>query len=358
MTVIQGTLYVMTPDAKLRRDNHCFVVTDGEQNELLRVPALHVESIALMGRVHATSPALALAAEHGAAVSFLTEAGRMTARLDVPGGPALAARKEQLRRSADPAECGRLAARFAWGKISNQRGLMLRAARRLDDADPDGMRLRAAADELLALRRHLEPAHGGADPDGRTAPDVGRVRGTEGAAARVYWSVFGLMMGEEVRETFAPRGRTRRPPRDPMNCLLGFLYSMLAHDAATAVATAGLEPGAGFLHADRPGRPALALDLMEELRPALADRLALAMVNRGRLRPEDFRPREGGGVEMTDTGRRRVVAEWHERKREAVRHPLLGVDTTHGMLGLLQARLLARHLRGEAAEYTPCVMNL
>lgn len=180
------------------------------------------------------------------------------------------------------------------------------------------------------------------------------VRGREGDAARVYFGAFGAMVRAN-REAFTPAGRSRRPPLDAMNSLLSFVYALLCQDCVAACAAAGLDPSVGFLHVDRPGRPGLALDLMEEFRPLAADRLALALVNRQQVKPGGFVARDGGAVSMDDATRKAVLGEYQRRKREEVTHPYLGVRVPAGRLPFLQARVLARFLRGDLPTYVPCV---
>jgi CRISPR-associated protein Cas1 len=190
----------------------------------------------------------------------------------------------------------------------------------------------------------------------RGCDDLDAIRGHEGMGARAYFDAFNAMVRQH-REFFVVRGRTRRPPRDPVNCVLSFAYALLRNDSVGAAVAAGLDPNVGFLHTDRPGRPSLALDLMEEFRPLLADRLALTLINRQQLVPRDFVQRDGGVVELTDAGRRAVIAGWQERKRDELVHPLLRERTTVGLLPHVQARLLARHIRGDLDEYVPCVLR-
>jgi CRISPR-associated protein Cas1 len=228
------------------------------------------------------------------------------------------------------------------GQIQNARNLLLRAGRETaDPADRDALGVAAAA-----LGNDLPPLEDEADADG--------VRGREGDAARAYFGAFGAMVRAN-RAAFTPNGRSRRPPLDRMNALLSFLYALLTQDCVAACAAAGLDPSVGFLHVDRPGRPGLALDLMEEFRPLLADRLALALVNRQQVKPGGFETRDGGAVSMDEATRKAVVGAWQQRKREEVLHPYLGVKVPVGRLPFLQARVLARHLRGDLAGYVPCV---
>jgi CRISPR-associated protein Cas1 len=220
----------------------------------------------------------------------------------------------------------------------------LRAARETDDPG-DKTPLQQAVARL-----------GDSLPGLETDEGIDSVRGREGDAARVYFDAFPHMVRAD-RGAFGPKGRTRRPPLDPMNALLSFLYGMLVHDCAAACAAAGLDPAVGFLHVDRPGRPGLALDLMEEFRPLLADRLALALVNRQQVKPAGFTARDGGAVQMDDATRKTVLAAYQQRKRGEVTHPLLNQKTPIGRLPFLQARILARHLRGDLPSYVPCTVK-
>jgi CRISPR-associated protein Cas1 len=188
------------------------------------------------------------------------------------------------------------------------------------------------------------------------ATDVDSIRGHEGDAARVYFDTFSALVRRN-RETFRLNGRTRRPPLDPMNALLSFLYGLLLADCSAAAMAAGLDASVGFLHVDRPGRPGLALDLMEEFRPLLADRIALALVNRQQVKASGFETREGGAVAMDEATRRAVLSAYQQRKREEVTHPLLEQKTPVGRLPFLQARIMARYLRGDLPAYVPCVLK-
>ena len=185
---------------------------------------------------------------------------------------------------------------------------------------------------------------------------VDEIRGLEGAAARAYFGVFDSMIRQD-REAFRLKGRTRRPPLDRTNALLSYSYALLLANCISGLTAAGLDINVGFLHADRPGKPSLALDLMEEFRPMLADRLVLTLVNRRQIQPDDFDIREGGAVEIKEKARRVIVTAWQERKQESIVHPLLGQETTVGLLMHHQARILARTLRGELENYVPCCLK-
>lgn len=201
------------------------------------------------------------------------------------------------------------------------------------------MALDSAVTRLLDIaRRTLKPA------------DIDGLRGLEGEAGHVYFGVFGKML-RTSEENIRFNGRSRRPPLDPVNAVLSFLYTLLVHDCRSALETVGLDPFVGFLHRLRPGRPSLALDLMEELRPHLADRLALTLFNRGELKARDFRIMENGAVLLEDAARKNVLIAYQDRKKDEVEHEFLGEKTSIGLLPHLQAQLLARTLRGDLDAY-------
>ena len=341
MEVQLNTLYVMTRGAVLRQD-HLTIKVELEGKTRLTVPIHQLESVAAFGGVRITPGVMSLCAERGVAVSFLTESGRLLARVDAPFSGNVLLRREQFRQADRPERGTGFARAFVAGKIHNCRNLLLRAAREAAGIE-DQAALTAAANRLGDVPFAL----------GRV-DSVDSVRGHEGDAASVYFGAFGHMVRVN-REAFAPDGRTRRPPRDRMNALLSFLYALLTNDCVSAVAAVGLDASVGFLHVDRPGRPGLALDLMEEFRPLVADRLALALVNRQQVKADGFTIREGGGVEMSEATRRTVVSAYQERKRDEVTHPLLEVKVPLGRVPFLQARILARTIRGDLAEYVPFI---
>lgn len=343
MDVQLNTLFVVTRGATIRRDHLTLKVVVEKQTKLT-IPIHQLDGLAAFGGVHVTPSAMALCAEHGVAVSFLTESGRLVARVDAPGSGNVLLRREQFRAADDEAKRTALAKAFVAGKVHNARNLILRSARESGD-QADQRELGTAADRLA---RSL--------PNVGTAADADSVRGYEGDAARVYFDIFKHLVRQN-RADFTPNGRTRRPPLDRMNALLSFLYGLLRHDCAAALQAAGLDPSVGFLHVDRPGRPGLALDLMEEFRPLIADRVALSLVNRQQVSADGFVIRDGGGVEMTDATRRIIIAEYQKRKRDEVTHPTLDQKCPVGRLWFLQARILARVIRGDLPVYVPCVLK-
>ena len=332
-----NTLFVTTPRAALGKDGESAVVRVG-RDVLLRVPLHHIGSIVTFGAVGVSPALMAACARAGISISLLSEHGSLLARIVgfTPGNVLL--RREQYRR-ADSEEASVTIARSAvLAKVANARSALLRAARDRPTASGQPELVGAAGRLALAL------------DELQRVDSLDGLRGIEGDAARNYFSVFNVMITAPDGQ-FRMNGRTRRPPLDPVNALLSFLYVLLAHDARSACEAAGLDPAVGFLHRDRPGRPGLALDLMEELRPFLVDRLALALINRRQIQASGFRRQPAGGFEMDDETRRSVLVAYQKRKQESVMHPFLQESVTIGLIIHLQARLLARYLRGELDAY-------
>jgi CRISPR-associated protein Cas1 len=276
----------------------------------------------------------------GRAIVFFDPYGRFRARVVGPvSGNVLLRRDQHAALSASP-RCLAIARSVVAGKIQNSRQVLLRAGREAETTESKSP-LEAAARVLAATLPRVQKA-GGLD----------ELRGIEGEAARAYFSAFPQMVRED-REAFAISGRSRRPPRDRTNALLSFLYALLVNDCVSAAEGVGLDPQVGFLHALRSGRPALALDLMEELRPVLADRLALTLINRRQLTAADFEERPGGAVLLGEKARKAVVVAYQRRKQDEVRHPVLDQKMPLGLVAHTQARLLARHLRGDLEAYPP-----
>lgn len=340
MYSLQNTLYVMTPNAYAHLENST-VRIDVEREKRLQVPLHHLGSLVCFGNVLVSPALMHRLADEGKSLVLLEASGRFKARLEGPVSGNILLRQAQHRGAGDAAFALELARAVIAGKLKNSRALLLRAAREAADAGEQAQLARAA--DILAAS--LRAATG--------AQDIDTLRGVEGEAARGYFAALNLVVKPQAREHFALNGRTRRPPLDRFNAVLSFLYSMLMNDCRSALETVGLDPQLGFLHAVRPGRAALALDLQEEFRALLADRLALTLINRGQLGPKDFDEREGGAVMLNDNGRRTVITAWQERKQEEITHPLLGIKVPIGIVPFVQARLIARAVRGEMDGYLP-----
>jgi len=343
MQTLLNTLYVTTPLSYLHLDNDT-VRIEVERETKLRVPLHHLGGIVVFGNVLVSPALMHRLADNGQSLVLLDGNGRFKARLEGAVSGNILLRCAQHKKAGDVAFALEVARACIAGKLRNSRQVLLRGAREAKDAD-DASVLSRGADDLAAALRALPGA-----------ADMDVVRGIEGEAARQYFGCLSFIVRADARESFSLDGRTRRPPRDRMNALLSFLYAMLMNDCRSALESVGLDPQLGFLHAVRPGRSALALDLMEEFRHQ-ADRLALTLVNRSQVQAGDFTLHEGGGVTLAEQGRKAVVVAWQERKQEALSHPLLEQPVAMGLLPQLQARFLARTLRGDMESYLPFLLR-
>jgi CRISPR-associated protein Cas1 len=359
MDIQQNTLYLLTPGSYISRDHLTLQVKvplrpDGSPAtaedlksqitnfKSLSLPIHHLESICVFGPSTISPGAMDLCWEHGVAVNYLSQTGYFQARVTGVADTSVTLRRAQFRAADDPAKSSAIARQIVAGKIQNARNSLLRAARETEISDFQ-LQITDAADALARSLRELSAVR-----------QLEAVRGSEGIAAQTYFSVFTSVLKQQ-RDAFAFTTRTRRPPRDRINCLLSFLYALVRHDCVAALTCVGLDPFVGFLHVDRPNRPSLALDLMEEFRPWLADRLAITLINRQQIKPDHFNVREGGAIEFTDEGRRLVIKAYQERKQETLTHPLLDQNLRLAQLPFIQARILARHLRGDIPDYLPLV---
>lgn len=330
-----NTLYVTTPESYLRLDNDTLRVML-EDDTRLRVPLHHLNTVVCFGRIGLSVPLMHRLAQEGIALVLLDDHGRFMARLEGPVSGNGLLRQAQHRQALDAAFTLDTARACVAGKIKNTRQVLMRGAREAK-SEEDRAALSRAADDLAASLRALPGV-----------ADLDTLRGVEGEAARQYFGGLSLLVKPDLRVSFnMADGRNRRPPRDRLNALLSFLYSLWMNDCRSALEATGLDPQVGFLHALRPGRAALALDLMEEFR-AQADRLALTLINRGQLRAGDFQVREGGGVLLAPEARKTVLVAFQERKKEEIQHPLLTQPVALGLVPMVQARLLARAVRGES----------
>ena len=340
MRPLLNTLYVTSAEAWLRKDG-ANVVVEIDRDERARVPLHMLAGIVTFGRPGLSPALMSACAEAMITVSCLDPNGRFLARIEGVRTGNVLLRRTQFRVADDPLRCVLIVRGIVVAKTSNQRVVLMRALRDHGDRMDSSHRadLVSGSDRLAAIARRA-----------LVMGDVAGLRGLEGEAAALYFGLFDHLVLKSS-EAFAFRGRSRRPPLDRVNALLSFLYAVLGHDCRSALETHGLDPQVGFLHSDRPGRASLALDLMEELRPVMADRLALTLINRGQARADDFIVEAAGAVRMTDAFRKQVLVAWQERKREELKHPFLDETIPLGMLANVQAQLLARHLRGDLDGY-------
>jgi CRISPR-associated protein Cas1 len=334
-----NTLYVSTQGSYLFKEGECLCMKVGDETRA-KLPIHALDSIVCFGNVMCSPWLFAHCAENDVSVSLLTESGRFLASVRGEQSGNVLLRRQQYRWGDSPEESGRVARACIAGKIANARVVFRRAARDRPGT-PVADAITDTAEKLTRMLGQLE-----------TTFDLETLRGLEGIAANLYWSVFDLLI---TNRDFQFTGRNRRPPLDPVNCLLSFIYTLLAHDVRSALETVGLDPQVGFLHRDRPGRPSLALDLMEEFRPCLADRLVLSLINREQLKMKDFLFTESGAVVMKDDARKSVITAWQERKKEELTHSFTGEKMPVGLLWHIQSQLLARHIRGDIDEYPPFV---
>ncbi len=334
-----NTLFVTTQGTYLAKDGETVAVKLKNETKL-RVPLHNLGGIMCFGRVSASPQLFAACASAGITISFMSETGRFRASVVgfSPGNVLL--RRQQYRLADDEAGSATIARSVIIGKLANCRAVLLRAARDSSSSER-AERLQTVAKRLSANLT-----------DVRVGTSVDRLRGLEGEAAASYFSVFNDLL-IEPDPAFRFTKRTRHPPADPINALLSFVYALLTHDSRSACEAAGLDAAVGFLHRDRPGRPGMALDLMEEFRPFFADRLVCSLVNRKQVSAGGFVQLETGGVQMDDATRKTVLVAFQERKQEVITHPFLEEKTSVGLLIHLQARLMARYLRGDLDTYPP-----
>lgn len=334
-----NTLYVTTQGAYLAKERQNIVVRVDDDIRL-RLPIHTLDGIVCFGQVSCSPFAMGLCAEHDVGIAFMTEWGRFMARVQGPTSGNVLLRREQYRQADDSKKSSAIAQAVIVAKIANSRSVLQRSLR--DHPDMQGRdSLRFSIDILAGLIDQLG-----------SPLEMNQIRGIEGEAARHYFGVFDHQITSQ-KESFRFTNRSRRPPLDNINALLSFLYAMLAQDARSACEATGLDPQVGFLHRDRPGRPSLALDLMEEFRAMLADRIVLSLVNRRQINAKGLRKTPSGGVEMDDDTRKTVLIAYQKRKAESIVHPFMNEQMTIGLLLHVQARLLARYMRGDLDTYPP-----
>lgn len=339
MKRLRNTLYVNQPDRYLSLDGENVVISC-EQKEIGRVPLHNLEQIVTFGHA-GTSPALmGKCARDGISLVFMSRSGHFLARVEGEVRGNVLLRREQYRIADDARRSLEIARSMICAKLYNSRWVLERMIR---DHAP-----RIDAEMFRQRSQYLKAAI----VDAGAAADADSLRGIEGEAASIYFSVFNDMILQQ-KDGFTFTVRSRRPPLDRVNALLSFAYSMMTNQCAASLEAVGLDPYVGFLHTDRPGRKSLALDLVEEFRSVCCDRFVLTLINKRYLQPEHFEQREDGAVLLTEAGRRLFIEYWQKRKYEELRHPYLEDKLEWGMLPYVQSLLLARHIRGDLDAYPP-----
>lgn len=335
MKRLLNTLYVFSPGTHLSREGACVRIHVPERKPIL-VPTATLDGIVCFAQVTHSAPLLDHCVKVGITLTHLSEYGRFIARLEGPVSGNVMLRREQYRRMDDPPACADIVRCILTAKLANGRNVLLRANRDNSENNPT---LTHTANTIKTIGDRLE----------RTT-ELNQLRGLEGEAAAIYWGVFNLLIKSQEK-AFIFSTRSRRPPLDPVNALLSFVYTLLTHDIRSAMETVGLDPQAGYLHRLRPGRPSLALDIIEEFRAPVADRLVLSLINRGQVTPKGFKLEPNGATLMTDQTKRTVVTAYQDRKKESITHPFLNEEIPLGLIWHTQALLLARHLRGDLDGY-------
>jgi CRISPR-associated protein Cas1 len=343
MKKLLNVLYITQPDTYLSLDGENIVVRKDEKIAI-RIPLHNLENIVCFN-YQGVSPALmGKCADKNIGLCFLTPHGKFLARVSGKVRGNVLLRKQQYRVSDDHYYSVHIASSFLIGKLSNCRKVIERAIRD-HSLSVDVVRMKEVSNSLKEGMKAIS-----------NCTSVSDLIGFEGSAARLYFGVFDQLILHQ-KEDFNFTERSRRPPLDKMNALLSFLYTLLTNECSSALESVGLDPYVGYLHQDRPGRPSLALDLMEELRPVFSDRLALSLVNRKQVLPSGFIEKESGGIIMDDETRKIVLTAWQDRKKENILHPFLKEKIEFGLLPYVQALLLARYLRGDLDAYPPFFWN-
>lgn len=339
MRHLLNTLFVTSEDAWLSLDGEN-VVVNRDKTAVARFPLHNLQMIICFSYAGASPALMGACAQRGVGLTFCTPRGKFLARTCGISQGNVLLRRSQYRVADDPAESCRIARSMIFGKVYNSRWSIERTRRdhkmRIDEGE-----FRSVSESLKELLPQILEV---SDPES--------LRGLEGAAATAYFRLLDDMILRQ-KEAFFFHGRNRRPPLDNVNAMLSFAYSLLANDCASALESVGLDAYVGFLHRDRPGRTSLALDMMEELRPCMADRFVLTVINNKILSPEDFRQEESGAVRMTDQGRQKFLKQWQLKKQDTITHPYLEEKIPWGLVPYVQSLLLARYLRGDLDAYPP-----
>ncbi len=334
MRKLLNVLYVTTPESYLSKDG-MNVVVSVDKEERFRIPIVNIEGIVAFGYMGASPGLMKLCAENGVSLSFLSPTGRFIGRFQGPVHGNVLLRKAQYHTADNEESALHFAQLFVAGKIQNYRTILQRFIR--DNGVSSEVK---EAIQQLDISKHRA----------LNTNNVASLIGVEGDAANTYFGVFPNLILHQ-KEGFSFLGRNKRPPKDAANALLSFVYTLLANETAAALETVGLDPYVGFLHSLRPGRTSLALDLMEEMRAYLGDRLVLSLINRKQVTPDDFVRQGESGVVMTENCRKTVLTAWQSRKKETITHPYLEEKIPIGLLPYVQALLLARTIRGDIDDY-------
>lgn len=342
MKKLLNTLYITQENSSLFKQGETVIVKINNEKKH-QFPIHILEGIICFGYVFCSPPLMHFCAIKKVSISFLSSYGRFLARIQGPVSGNVLLRRAQYRTADDPIQTEQIARSILLGKISNSRTVLMRGIRDGAPNESSRLTLRSAATHLSRIGSDIGMIMG-----------MNSLRGIEGEAAKQYFSVFDHLILAQKKDFFF-KERSRRPPLDNMNALLSFIYTLLTHDVISALESVGLDPAVGFLHTDRPGRPSLALDCIEEFRACIADRLALTLVNRLQIDGKMFEKSATGDVKISEKGKKIVLTAYQKRKQEEILHPFIDEKVSLGLLPHLQAQLLARHLRGDLDKYPPFI---
>ncbi|MFB6224835.1 MAG: type I-C CRISPR-associated endonuclease Cas1c [Candidatus Paceibacteria bacterium] len=338
MKKLLNTLYITKQDSYIHQERQTVVIKNGN-DKIAQFPLLSLGNIICIGRVSVSPFLMELCMERNIGIVFYTEYGRFLARVQGRENGNVLLRREQYRWADQEKKSTDMAQFFVASKIKNSRALLQRERRNHGETDS----LKKAIDKLSDSIKKV-----------RNSKSVKEVRGIEGEAANTYFSVFNVLLKEE---NFYFKGRIKRPPTDPVNALLSFFYSIITQECVSALQGVGLDPYVGFLHKDRPGRPSLALDMLEEFRAAWADRFILTLINRKQIKNRDFYSEASGSIKIKEKARKNILAAYQERKQTNIQHSYLNEQVPIGLLPHCQAMLLARHIRDDMEFYTPFLVK-
>jgi CRISP-associated protein Cas1 len=333
-----NVIYVLSDNSYIFKEGETIAVKVGGK-EKVRVPVHTVESIVCFGNTTVSTPLIAFCGEKGVGLTFLSSSGWFYGRVEGPIRGNVLLRKKQYEYASNQEKSSRITYGFILAKIANGRNILLRAARK-EESSKSLDHIRNSAQKMADIAKILDPSM-----------DIDSLRGLEGMAAKIYFSTFNnLLLSDEKDLAFIER--SKYPPRDKVNALLSFTYALLTHDVRSSLESVGLDPAVGFLHAIRPGRPSLALDMMEELRSPLCDRFVISLINLKQIKSEDIAV-NAGIVKMTDDARKKVISAWQKRKKESITHPFIEEKILIGLIPYVQAQLMARYIRGDLDNYPP-----
>ena len=338
MKKLLNSLYINQQKTYLHKERETIVVKHDDK-KLGQFPIHNIGNIACFGNVTVSPFLMGFCADNNVNLTFYTEYGKYLCQVvGKPVGNVLL-RREQFRWADNDEKAATISGLMIAAKVANSRAVLKRELRNHGESEV----ISAVINQLAATIRQC-----------KISEDVDRIRGLEGEAAANYFGVFNELIHVD---DFVFNGRVRRPPTDAVNALLSFTYSMITQECVSALTGVGLDPYVGFLHKDRPGRPSLALDLLEEFRAYWAERFVLTLINRKQFRRSDFITESTGAVRLTDAARKMFFTAYQDRKQQEVQHPYLNEKVSIGLLPHCQAMLLARHIRGDTRFYTPFLVR-